>query len=212
MKSNTLSIIIAKKGSGKSVFATALMLAQDKKCFFITPLVNAFYCLPYDTLGFNNMNESTLQTCYICCDRDSIQPTLKRIQNISKNYSNGVLLVIDELDYYCSSRIHYENELHNLINYGRHLQLDLIFIARRFQDIPATILTNADKVYIGRNNNVKNDEKYYKNFFNSELIAYSANLEKGQFLEVNSQDNKIIVKSISLETLQKLEKMSKLKE
>lgn len=212
MKKNTLNIIIAKKGSGKSVFATALMLSQPKKCFFITPLVNAFYLLPYDTLGFANINENPLQTCYICCDRETIQPTLKRIQNISKTYNNGALLVIDELDYYCNSRIHYENELHNLINYGRHLELDLIFIARRFQDIPATILTNADKVYIGRNNNIKNDEKYYKNFFNSELIAKSATLDRGQFIEINSQDNQIIVKSINENTVKLMEKMTKIKE
>lgn len=212
MKKNTLSIIIAKKGSGKSVFATALMLSQPKKCFFITPLVNAFYLFPYDTLGFYNLNENPLQTAYICCDREKIQQTLKRIQNICRYYENGCLLVIDELDYYCNSRIHYENELHNLINYGRHLQLDLIFIARRFQDIPATILTNADKVYIGRNNNIKNDEKYYKNFFNSEIIAKSAELEIGEFMQINSQDNNVIIQSVSRETLEKMERMTKIKE
>lgn len=212
MKKNTLSIIIAKKGSGKSVFATALMLAQDKKPFFITPIQNAFYFLPYDTYGFNQLVASPLQSSFIVCNRDNLQATLKRIQNLARNYENGAMLVIDEIDYYCNSRIHYDNELHNLINYGRHLELDIVFIARRFQDMPATILTNADIVYIGRNNNVKNDEKYYRNFFNSELIAKSANLEVGQFLEINSKDTKAKIKFINPTILKVLEGKNRIQE
>lgn len=211
-KTNTISAIIAKKGSGKSLFATALALAQDKQTFFITPLKESYYLLPLDTINYREYQPNQpLQINYIeVTDRKKIDRELQRIINISKNSENGILLIIDELDYYSNSRLNYKSNIFNIINYGRHAQLDLIFIARRLQDIPSNVITNCDKVYLGVNNNIDNDIKYYKQFFNDNVIQYSTALNIGQFISYNTQTNEIKKTFINSQTAQLILKRCKL--
>lgn len=198
-KTNKLSAIIAKKGSGKSLFSTALALAQDKQTFYITPLKNSFYLLPTDTINYKgfqpNLNN---QINYIeVLERENIDKELNRIIRISENSAEGKLLIIDELDFYASAHLSYKSKIFSIINYGRHAQLDIIFIARRLQDIPSTTLTNCDYVYLGQNNNIENDRKYYKQFFNDRVIEFSKLLNKGEFLEYRTDTATLTLKFIS---------------
>ena len=188
LKKNTISLIIAKKGSGKSVLATSLALSQNKKTFYITPIKRGFYTLAYDSINWNDFNRSPLQIAYIeCNDRERINYLLDRIKRIANNTLGGVLIVIDEIDYYSGSKLSFKSSIFDIVNYGRHLQLDLIFIARRIQDVPKNVVTNSDYIYLGKNNNIANDVKYYRDFFNENVIEYSKSLPEGKFLRVDSQ-------------------------
>lgn len=210
-KQNEISAIIAKKGSGKSLFATALALSQDKPTFYITPLEDSYYLLPCDSVNYKNYQPNQpLQINYIeVTDREQINKELQRIKNISKNSENGVLLIIDEADYYSNSRLHYKSEIFNIINYGRHAQLNIIFIARRIQDIPANIVTNCDKIYLGVNNNIENDLKYYKQFFRDEVIKYSAMLKTGKFISYDTRSDKISITYINQKTANLIQRKCK---
>lgn len=209
MKENTISIIIAKKGSGKSVFSQALALAQDKKVFWITPIVGAYYMLPCDCIGYDPKKytlENRLQTNYINADRDNIEQELEKIKRIARNSEKGLFLVIDELDYYASSRLFYKSNIFELINYGRHLQIDLVFIARRLQDIPTNAQTNADFFYLGQNNNIENDLKYYENFLKKGIIYKSKALEKGQFIKYDTKNDKYAILRLKRNLVERIEK------
>nr|CRY93774.1 hypothetical protein [uncultured prokaryote] len=193
MKQNKITLIIAKKGTGKTTIASALALCQDKKVFWVTPLDTGFFKKKIDCVGFSELDiDNKLQTCYIVeNDLDKVQEHFKRISLIAKNSQEGILLVIDELDYYASSRLHHSSELFKIINYGRHSQLDMIFIARRLQDIPTTTATNVDYFVLGKNLNIKNDVKYYQNFLTDKAITHTQELEIGEFIKVATNSGKI---------------------
>lgn len=194
MKQNKITLIIAKKGTGKTTIANALALCQDKKVFWVTPLETGFFKKKIDCIGFRELDlNNKLQTCYIVeNDLDKVQEHFKRISLIAKNSQEGILLVIDELDYYASSRLHHSSELFKIINYGRHNQLDMIFIARRLQDIPTTTATNVDYFILGKNLNIKNDVRYYQNFLTDEAINHTQELAIGEFLKVCTNNGKIL--------------------
>ncbi len=208
MKQNKITLIIAKKGTGKTTIASALALCQDKKVFWVTPLDTGFFKKKIDCVGFSKLDiDNKLQTCYLIeNDLDNVQEHLKRISLIAKNSQDGVLLVIDELDYYASSRLHHSSELFKMINYGRHNQLDMIFIARRLQDIPTTTATNVDYFVIGKNLNIKNDVKYYQNFLTDKAILETQKLNIGEFLKVSTNSGKISKLVLNIQAVEKLER------
>lgn len=208
MKQNKITLIIAKKGTGKTTIANALALCQEKKVFWVTPLDTGFFKKKVDCLGFKELDlDNKLQACYIVeNDLDKVQECLKRISLIAKNSQEGVLLVVDELDYYASSRLHHSSELFKMINYGRHNQLDMIFIARRLQDIPTTTATNVDFFIIGKNLNIKNDVKYYQNFLTDEAILETQKLDLGEFIKVSTNDGKISKLVLDIQAVEKIER------
>lgn len=211
-KTNKITLIIAKKGVGKSTIAGALSLAQPKKVFWITPIPKSYPKRKYDIENYHRLNIwDNMQSCFIVeTEREKLDSHLTRIMNISRKLDNGACLVIDELDFYVNSHLHNQTKLFEAINYGRHIQLDLIVIARRIQDIPANLASNCDFFILGKNANLDNDTKYYKQFFNQQVIELSKSLDKGQFysIEQNTQNiQKIeINEKIALELFREVEK------
>lgn len=205
-KSNKIFIVVAKKGVGKTTIASAIAQTQDKKVFWITPIENSYPIRKIDTKNYGLLSiENKLQTCYIVeNNRENLDKHLQRIINISKNSKEGVFLVIDELDFYVNSHLQHKTKLFEIINYGRHANLDLLVISRRLQDIPANLATNCDFFVLGKNANLENDTKYYKQFFTDFAIKYAEQLKIGEFLSIETNTQEICKITLSKETANSL--------
>lgn len=192
-KTNEITLIIAKKGVGKSTIAAAIATAQNKKVFWITPIPKSYPKRKYDVENYNRLNIwDSVQACFIVeKDRKTLDNHLTRIMNIARKLENGACLVIDELDFFVNSHLHNQTKLFEAINYGRHIQLDIIAVARRIQDIPANLASNCDYFVLGKNANLDNDTKYYKQFFTTEVIELSKSLEIGEFYKIEQQSQEV---------------------
>lgn len=205
-KSNSIYIIIAKKGVGKTTIAYAISQTQPKKVFWITPINDSYHMAKIDTRDYRLLSlGNELQTCFIVeKKRENLDKHLERIINISKNSKEGIFLVIDELDFYVNSHLQHKTKLFEVINYGRHAQLDLLVISRRLQDIPANLATNCDYFILGKNANLENDTKYYKQFFTDNAIQYAKFLEVGEFLQIDTISQELKKLKLSKEVAERL--------
>lgn len=189
-RSNTISLLIAKKGTGKTALATALAITQPKKVFWVSPLKTELYFFKNDIWGLNNADfTDTKQTCYIYSDSyKNLQENLQILQekireNNENNGANGALIVIDEIDFYLKRNT--IDEIYKIINYGRHLNIDFLAIARQIQTTPTSLRTNIDNFIIGESWNLANDRKFYADFLSDDEIKNIENLDKFQFFKKN---------------------------
>lgn len=189
-RTNAISLLIAKKGTGKTALATALAITQPKKVFWITPLKTELYFFKNDTWGLQNADfNDTKQICYIFADSyQNLQTNLQSLQekireNNEQNGAIGALIVIDEIDFYLKRNT--IDEIYKIINYGRHLNIDFLAIARQIQTTPTTLRTNIDNFIIGESWNLTNDRKFYADFLTDDELKIVENLGKFEFFKKN---------------------------
>lgn len=152
---NEITIIIGRKGSGKS--SAAAELVQDiprrlyidpMRCFtdgvvihryadlvtYLKPLLHSRYSAIFRSLS----DEELLAAIHL--------PTANN--NPEAPPMPGAVVVVDELDKWCTPMSAPE-PIRNLANYGRHFEVSGVFIARRAAEIPKTIRAMADRYIIG---------------------------------------------------------------
>lgn len=183
-KKNKIIFLNAKKGSGKTILATALAYAQNKRVIWITPLKSGYYPHSVD-MQQNEVINHPKQYNFFVVDAQGFAEKIQDILVFCKIYKEPIFLVVDELDNYVSSRLTNANPLFELVNQGRHYEIDMLFIARRNQDIPKSILTNVDFFICGANNLIENDLKYLRDFLTNEELELLKIFENGDFLEIN---------------------------
>lgn len=183
-KTNKIIFLNAKKGSGKTILATALAYAQNKRVIWITPLKSGYYPHRVDLQGIEELKHPK-QYNYFIASSDDFEKKINDILDFCKEHKEPIFLVIDELDNYVGSRLTNANPLFELVNQGRHYQIDMLFIARRNQDVPKSILTNVDFFVCGANNLIENDIKYLRDFLSRGEIELLATFGNGDFLEIN---------------------------
>lgn len=192
MKQNKISVIMATKGSGKTLLATALSIAQDKPLFMISPIQNSFYTHFRDKINETNVDDDILQGItyvYYAHTADELEALLKDIQ---ESFNNGVCIMIDEIDFYYKNLLNKELELYKIINYGRHKEIDLIVLARRLQDTPKAIVSQADVFYIGNIGQSYNDYEYIKKQVGKSYADIAQTLEKGSFIKLENHKANLI--------------------
>lgn len=183
-KTNKIIFLNAKKGSGKTILATALAYAQNKRVIWITPLKSGYYPHRVDLQGVEVLKHPK-QYNYFIVSSDDFEKKINDILDFCKEHKEPIFLVVDELDNYVGSRLTNANPLFELVNQGRHYQIDMLFIARRNQDVPKSILTNVDFFICGANNLIENDIKYLRDFLRREEMELLATFGNGDFLEIN---------------------------
>lgn len=183
-KKNKIIFLNAKKGSGKTILATALAYAQNKRVLWITPIKNGYYPHAVDMQQSEIINHPK-QFNFFVVDAQGFADKIQDILVFCKIHKESVFLVVDELDNYVSSRLTNANPLFELVNQGRHYEIDMLFIARRNQDVPKSILTNVDFFVCGANNLIENDLKYLRDFLTSEELDLLKEFQNGDFLKIN---------------------------
>jgi len=155
-RQNELTIVVGRKGSGKSSAAAELVKDHPRRlyidpmrCFtdgviihryadlvaYLKPLIHSSR---YSAVFRSLSDEDMLAAIHL--------PTANG--NPEAPPMPGAIVVIDEVDKWCNSQSAPES-IRNLANYGRHFNVSAVFIARRAAEIPKTIRAMADRYVIG---------------------------------------------------------------
>lgn len=153
-RENDITIIVGRKGSGKSSRAKAIARERTRRIYIDVMheytdgvIVRDFASLAaylrtrvYENYSvvFRSLDEKEMLAAIAIATRGSPEnPPLP-----------GVTYIVDEADRLCSARSMPE-ALHRLANYGRHFKASAIFIARRAKALPLDIRASADRYIIG---------------------------------------------------------------
>ena len=103
----------------------------------------------------------------------------------------NICIFIDELDFYLGSATNNESSFFKLINYGRHKEIDLIAVARRAQDIPKTLTSQMDMLFVGKQGLDINDKKYISAFVGEQNAERTESFQVGDFYKIDLINSKI---------------------
>lgn len=154
-RENDLTIIIGRKGCGKSSRAREIAKERERRIYIDVMheytdgvIVRDFASLAaylrekaYSrySIVFRSLDEREMLAAIAIGTKGSPEnPPLP-----------GVTYVIDETDRFCSARS-FPESLHRLVNYGRHFGASAIFIARRAKALPTDMRAAADRYIIGQ--------------------------------------------------------------
>lgn len=211
-KSNLLTLILAKKGSGKTILGTSLAFCSEKPLFVISPNKNSIATFYHDSIftsddlsdlefDFEYIKKSKSHTIFYI-DKDDFEPVLSGLMEFK-----DICIFIDELDFYLGSATNNESSFFKLINYGRHKQIDLIAIARRAQDIPKTLTSQMDLLFVGKQGLDVNDKKYICAFIGDDLAEKTESFDVGDFYKVDLIKSKIDFVRIPVPIVDSISKM-----
>lgn len=202
-KRNELIFLVAKKGSGKSFLAEALIRYQDKPAFWITPIIKAYYPDKLDSINEISTRRDNISYIEITDRAEFCDFMLELFDYIKATYPQGAFIVIDELDYYHDSKISHKSPLYAFINMGRHLQCDLLAISRRPQDLPKTLRDNADTLMLGNFNDLNNIDKL--GFLEQWHCEAVSNLKQHEFLKIDISTGEAFLIKLSESCIKKLQ-------
>lgn len=207
MKTNTITTILANKGSGKTILATALTLAQDKPTIFISPIKNSLPLHFRDKVDSPELQEdfyNGITYAYYPENQDELEELLESLENI-----DNICIAIDEIDFYYNNTLDNTTELYKLINYGRHRQIDLVIMARRFQNIPKALVSQTDIFYIGRIGRSYADLEYIRKTIDKETAELAQSLERGIFIRVENIKDTLSLIKLPNDLVAKIEKRTR---
>lgn len=207
MKQNTITTILANKGSGKTILATALTLAQDKPVIFVSPIKNSLPLHFRDKVDSAELQDdfyNGITYAYYPENQDELEELLKSIESI-----DNICIAIDEIDFFYNNTLDNTTEIYKLINYGRHREIDLIIMARRFQNIPKALVSQTDIFYIGRIGRSYADLEYIRKTIDKETADLAQTLERGIFIRVENTKDELSLIKLPDDLVAKIEKRTR---
>lgn len=207
MKQNTITTILANKGSGKTILATALTLAQDKPVIFVSPIKNSLPLHFRDKVDSPELQEdfyNGITYVYYPETQNELEELLKSVEGLE-----NICIAIDEIDFFYNNTLDNVTELYKLINYGRHRQIDLVIMARRFQNIPKALVSQTDVFYIGRIGRSYADSEYIRKTIDKETAELAQSLERGSFIRVENTKDELSLIKLPSDLVAKIEKRTR---
>lgn len=204
MKQNTITTIFANKGSGKTMLATALTLAQDKPLIFVSPIKDSIPAHFRDKINQSEIQEDFYNGISYIYYLESLEDIEELISSVLE--MGNICLCIDEIDFFYKNVLDKDLELYKLINYGRHKEIDLVVMSRRLQDTPKVLVSQTDVFYIGRIGRSSTDFEYIRKTTDKETATQAQYLEQGSFIRVEAQKDTTTLIKLPQELIHKLEK------
>lgn len=204
MKSNTITTIFANKGSGKTMLATALTLAQDKPLIFVSPIKDSIPTHFRDRVNQSEIQDDFYNGITYIYYLESLEDIEELISSVLE--MGNICLCIDEIDFFYKNVLDKDLELYKLINYGRHKEIDLVVMSRRLQDTPKVLVSQTDVFYIGRIGRSSTDFEYIRKTTDKETATQAQYLEQGSFIRVEAQKDFTTLIKLPQELIHKLEK------
>jgi len=171
---NRVQVIVGRKGSGKSTLVAEIM-ASEPRVICIDSMAE------YDRLPGGRRME-VLEGTDACLDaiveadeRRSSFRLACRTLDVDENldllgvayHCPGTMIVVEESSLYCSPQS-FPREIAQLIRYGRHKQLDLVFVARRPAELHRDLTANAD-VLVTFQQQEPRDLEYLRAFYGDDV-------------------------------------------
>ena len=161
MRPYALSVVVGKRGSGKSTFMNNLMYAYRHVplCIVISP-----------TNEVNQEFSSMVPSSFIHDEfrKEIIQQLITRQKKLiqktkGRDRKNDVILILNDFSY--NPEILKTQEMRNLAMAGRHYQIYVFLLLQYVKDLPPAFRCNADYVFLTRDNNKENQKKLHDCFF-----------------------------------------------
>jgi energy-coupling factor transporter ATP-binding protein EcfA2 len=199
MIQNSIKTVIGHKGYGKTTLTELLAIMTDKPTIIADPRFQykendrrLFFKSPTHFIYFINNHYLDFKKAklelVVNCTPDNFEELGKYVYKMK-----NVCFVIDEIDMFFDTRSTPKNIVNQLVQYGRHSQIDLITTSRRPANISRNLTALTDIFYFSKLRE-PNDKKYIKDSIGQEHVSTVENLNKFQFLEVNIEDeNKKII-------------------
>ena len=204
MRQNTITTLFANKGSGKTMLATALSLAQPKPIIFVSPILNSIPKHFRDKINESELKDdfyNGVSYIYYIDDVNELEELISSVLDLG-----NVCLCIDEIDFFYKNILDKDLELYKLVNYGRHKQIDLIVMARRLQDTPKVIVSQTDVFYIGRIGRSFTDFEYIRKTLDKEVAESAQYLDTGSFIRVELGKDRATLIKLPYELIFKLQR------
>lgn len=181
-RQNKLTVILGRKGSGKSYLANKF--SKDIEKIVIFDPVNYFkggiYIYSFDELKYKFAEIFQKEKYRVVLKFTTDLEFLKAFDFLFNFY--GFTLLIDEAQIFAPAK-HVKPEIGRYISYGRHRDFDIIITARRPYEIHRLILSQADEVITFIQHD-KRDLEYLQQFgFNPEKVK---SLKKYQYLKMEN--------------------------
>jgi len=199
MIQNKIYTVIGHKGHGKTTLTEKLAILTDKPTIIADPRFQykpndrrIFFKNPNEFIYFINNNYLTFKRAklelVVNCNLDNFEDLGKYVYKMK-----NVCFVIDEIDMFFDTRSTPKNIVNQLVQYGRHSQIDLITTSRRPANISRNLTALTD-IFLFSRLREPNDKKYIKDSIGQEYVKTVENLDKFSFLQVDieEEETKII--------------------
>lgn len=156
--------IVGKRGKGKTSLAKQLIADSDAKQIFI-----------YDFLGEYLIFASER----ILVSRGDLYEFCQTVWNTSSPQFKS-LVVFDEIDLYGKDNFH----IGFLYRYGRHKNIDIIAVARRFYDLPVIVRSLTDLFYLFQITEER-DVNYLRRYIKEDFVQKLIHLDDFHYLNIS---------------------------
>jgi hypothetical protein len=209
IKDNNITIVLGKKGSGKTSYALNRIQAIERLVAFDFnhEYNEGFYIVTdpkklVETLSLNHATKFR-----ISYQPDANTDLAQHFEYLSRAVfcMTDMTLLAEEIDI-VSSASEIPEGLRKIINYGRHRGISIIALSRRAHRIPRDLTANADQI-ISFNQNEPRDIKYLSDYMGSDNALRVTRLKRtdsaGEFLEwtdtgTDTKEINFVDKSIKL--------------
>ena len=156
--------IVGKRGKGKTSLAKQLVADSDAKQIFI-----------YDFLG----EYISFASDRILVSRGDLYEFCQIVWNTSQPHFE-TLIVFDEIDLYGKDNFH----IGFLYRYGRHKNINIIAIARRFYDLPVIVRSLTDDFYLFQITEER-DINYLRRYIKEDFIQKLIHLPDFEYITIS---------------------------
>lgn len=186
-KHNEITVILGKKGCGKTSLAWNLIRELPRLLIFdFNREYSGFYTVstPQDLIAVMKLNfEGNFRVCYQPSPDFDIEEHFTHLSAAVFCIPNMTLLA-EEIDLVSNAGM-MPDGLKKIINYGRHRGISLIALSRRAHKVPRDLTANADKIYTFAQfepRDIKYLEEYTGGLSEGEVITLKRTDTAGEFL------------------------------
>lgn len=157
VKPHRITLIVGKRGSGKSKMLVDLMYHIPKVDFVIgmaptEETINTFRQFIPESCIYHSFNQNKLE-----------QMIVMQRELIRKNVKRSILLILDDCLY--DKTVLKSTAMREVFLNGRHLLISMVICAQYIMDLSPDLRTNVDYIFSMRENIISNRAKLHKFFY-----------------------------------------------